>query len=152
MSLHEKHQLSARRAPSSLLKKTPGGGCIFSTCLKGSRYLHLTQQGVVAGVGGEVLLKDRHSACESHVSTATEQGDPREAEDGGHQRGIGDSSQTLDAAFEAAWTQGRENAAVTNKMPLGLHEHHMLAEKVLLFHLPLQTLWLIAQHPEGHWG
>lgn len=97
--------------------KTSGAGCTFRTFLKGSRYLHLTQQGVVTGVGGEVLLKDRHSAGESHVSTATEQGDPREAEDGGNQRGIGDSSQTLDAAFEAAWTQRRENA-VTSKMHL----------------------------------
>lgn len=76
--------------------------------LKGSRYLHITQHGMVPDVGGEVLLKNRHSACKSHMSTATEQSHPREAEDGGHQRGVGDSSQTLDAAFEATWTQRRE--------------------------------------------
>lgn len=73
---------------------------------------------MVAGVGGEVLFKNRHGARESHMSAATEQGDSGEAEDGGHQRGIGDSSQTLDAAFEAAWIQRRENAAVTAKMSL----------------------------------
>lgn len=82
---------------------------------RGSQYLHLTQQGVVTGVGGEVLLKDRHGARQGHVPAATEQGDPREAEDGGHQRGVGDPSQTLDAAFKAAWTQRREKAAVTGE-------------------------------------
>lgn len=73
---------------------------------------------MVTSVGGEVLFKNRHGARESHMSAATEQGDSREAEDGGHQRGIGDSSQTLDAAFEAAWTQRRENTAVMAKMSL----------------------------------
>lgn len=72
---------------------------------------------MVAGVGGEVLLQDRHGARQSHVPTAAEQGDPREAEDGGHQRGVGDSAQTLDAAFKAAWTQGRENTAGKGKTP-----------------------------------
>lgn len=56
---------------------------------------------MVTGVGGEVLLKNCHGACKSHMSTATEQGDSRETQDGGHQGGIGNSSQTLDAAFEA---------------------------------------------------
>lgn len=64
-----------------------------------------------------MLLKDRHGARESHVPTAAEQGDPGEAEDGGHEGGVGDSSQTLDAAFKAAWTHRRENAAVTGKTP-----------------------------------
>ena len=63
------------------------------------------------------MLEDRHGARESHVPTAAEQGDAGEAEDGGHQGGVGDSAQTLDAAFEAAWTQGRENAAVKGKPP-----------------------------------
>ena len=72
---------------------------------------------MVTGVGGEVLLQDCHGACQSHVPTAAEQGDTRDAEDGGHQGGVGDSAQTLDAAFKAAWTQGRENTAGKGKMP-----------------------------------
>lgn len=71
---------------------------------------------MVPGVGGEVLLENRHSACESHMSTATEQSHPGEAEDGGHQRGVGDSSQTLDAAFEATWAQRREDASVMDQL------------------------------------
>lgn len=117
--------------------KTSWGGCILNPFLKGSRYLHLTQQGVVTGVGGEVLLKNRHGARESHMPTATEQGDSGEAEDGGHQRGIGDSSQTLDATFEAAWTQRRENAAVTGKMPLVFMRPHISRECFRIFPLTL---------------
>lgn len=123
----------------------------FKYIFKGKWYLHLTQQGVVTGVGGEVLLQNGHSARESHMPTATEQGDPGEAEDGGHQRGIGDSSQTLDAALKAAWTQRRENAAVVDKMPPVSRTPH-IAEKVPLFHLPSHALWLMAQHPKGQWG
>lgn len=46
---------------------------------KGKGYLHFTQQGVVTGVGREVLLKNCHGARESHMPTATEQGHSREA-------------------------------------------------------------------------
>lgn len=72
---------------------------------------------MVTGVGGEVLLQDGHGARQGHMPTAAEQGHPREAEDGGHQGGVGDSSQTLDAALEAAWTRRRENAARKGQVP-----------------------------------
>lgn len=78
---------------------------------------YLAQQGMVTGVGGEVLLQDGHGARQGHMPTAAEQGHPREAEDGGHQGGVGDSSQTLDAALEAAWTRRRENAARKGQVP-----------------------------------
>lgn len=47
--------------------------------------------------------------------TAAEQGDTREAEGWWPPGGVGDSAQTLDAAFKAAWTQGRENTAGKGK-------------------------------------
>lgn len=55
-------------------------------------YLHFTQQSMVSGSRGEVLLKDGLGACERHMAAATEQGDPREAENGCHQRSIWHSS------------------------------------------------------------
>lgn len=118
--------------------------------LQGSRYLHLTQQSMVTGVGREVLLKNRHGAREGHVPTATEQGDPGEAEDGGHQRGIGDSSQTLDAAFKAAWTQRRENAVVTGKRSPSSSTPHLRREDSPL-PSPLSCS-VLAGHAEGQGG
>ena len=56
---------------------------------------------MITGDLGEVVLQDGDGACKGHMSTATEQGHPREAQDGGHQRCIRDPAQTLDAALEA---------------------------------------------------
>lgn len=59
---------------------------------KWEAYLHFTQQSMVTGSRGEVLLKDRHSSCERHMAAATKQRYPREAENGCHERSIWHSS------------------------------------------------------------
>lgn len=66
---------------------------------------YLAQQGMVTCVGGETWIKNHHCDHKSHMCTATEQGNSREAEDSGHQRGGGDFSQTPDAVFEADHSQ-----------------------------------------------
>lgn len=125
--LERKATLSCQES-SLVFLQTSRDSRISNTFPQGSGYLHLTQQGVVTGVGGEVLLKNRHRARQGHMPAATEQGDPGEAEDGGHQGGVGDPSQTLDAAFKAAWTQRRENAAVTGKTSLSASTAHLCRE------------------------
>lgn len=55
---------------------------------------------MVAGDLGEVVLQDGDGAGEGHVSAATEEGHSGEAQDGGHQRGIGDAAQTLDTTLK----------------------------------------------------
>lgn len=55
-------------------------------------YLHFTQQSMVSGSRGEVLLEDGHGSRERHVAAATKQRNPREAENGCHERSIWHSS------------------------------------------------------------
>ena len=64
--------------------------------------LHQGQGGVVGGGGGEVVLQHGQGAGQRHMTAAAEERHAREAQDGGHQRGIGHTAQTLDAALEAS--------------------------------------------------
>lgn len=73
--------------------------CIF--CAVRRSHSHVGEHGVVAGDLGEVGFQDGHCAGESHVSTATEEGDAGEAQDGGHQWGVRHAAETFDAALEA---------------------------------------------------
>lgn len=72
--------------------------------------LHHGEGGVVAGDPGEVVLQHGQGAGERHVAAAAEQGHTWEAQDGGHQGGVGHPAQTLDAALEAScrgrWREG----------------------------------------------
>ena len=79
------------------------GGCV-------PLYSHVGQQGVAAGHGAEVGLQEADGAGQRHVSAAAEQRHAREAQDGGHQRGVRDPAQALDAALEAA-CRGRHQGA-----------------------------------------
>lgn len=74
-------------------------------CFWGS--LHHGEGGVVAGDSGEVVLQHGQGAGQRHVATAAEQRHAWEAEDGGHQRGVGHPAQTFDAALEAS-CRGRQ--------------------------------------------
>ena len=69
--------------------------------------LHQGQGGVVRGDTREVVLQHGQGARQSHVTTATEERHAGEAQDGGHQRGVGNATQTLDAALEASY-RGRQ--------------------------------------------
>ena len=51
--------------------------------------LHQGQGGVVRGFLGEVVLQHGQGARQSHVTAAAEQRHAGEAQDGGHQRGVG---------------------------------------------------------------
>lgn len=62
---------------------------------------------MVAGDPGEVVLQEGQGAGERHVAAAAEQGHAGEAEDGGHQRGVGHPAQTLEAALGAS-CRGRD--------------------------------------------
>lgn len=64
--------------------------------------LHEGEGLVVAGHSGEVGLQHGQGAGQRHVATAAEQSHSREAEDGGHQRGVRHTAQTLDAALETS--------------------------------------------------
>ncbi len=66
---------------------------------------------MVAGDLGEVVLQHGQGAGKRHVAAAAEQGHAREAEDGGHQGGVGHAAQTLDAALEAS-CRGRQREAL----------------------------------------
>lgn len=54
---------------------------------------------------GEVRLQDGEGSSQGHVTTATEQSHSRETQDGGHQRGVGDAPETLNAAVQATCTK-----------------------------------------------
>lgn len=69
--------------------------------------LHQGEGGVVAGDPREVVLHHRQGASQRHVAAAAEESHAREAEDGGHQGGVGHPAQTLDAAFEASCRRRR---------------------------------------------
>lgn len=79
---------------------------------------------MVTCVGGETWIKNHHHDHKSHTCTATEQGNSREAEDSGHQRGVRDFSQTPDAVFEAdhSWKPVGSEWALGSKAPLGQAE------------------------------
>lgn len=71
--------------------------------------LHHGEGGMVAGDAGEVVLQHGQGAGQRHVAAAAEQSHAWEAEDGGHQGGVGHPAQTLDAALEASCRRrGRE--------------------------------------------
>ena len=57
---------------------------------------------MVRGDLGEVVLQHGQGAGQRHVAAAAEQRHAGEAEDGGHQGGVGHPAQTLDAALEAS--------------------------------------------------
>lgn len=69
--------------------------------------LHGGEGGMVGGDRGEVVLQHGEGAGQRHVTTAAEQSHTAEAEDGGHQRGVGHPPQTLDAALEASYRGGQ---------------------------------------------
>lgn len=62
---------------------------------------------MVRGHPREVVFQHGQGAGQCHVAAAAEQGHAGEAEDGGHQRGVGHPAQTLDAALEAS-CRGRQ--------------------------------------------
>ncbi len=57
---------------------------------------------MVRGDAREVVFHHGHSARKCHMPTAAEQSNTRKAQDGGHQGGVRDAAQTLDATLEAA--------------------------------------------------
>lgn len=63
---------------------------------------------MVGGDPGEVVLQHGQGAGQRHMAAAAEQRHAWEAEDGGHQWGVGHSAQTLDAALEASCKKGRQ--------------------------------------------
>lgn len=71
--------------------------------------LHHSEGGVVARYPGEVVLHHGQGPSQRYVATSAEQGHTYEAEDGGHQRGIGHPTQTLDAALEASYRGGEKD-------------------------------------------
>lgn len=77
------------------------------TWIRNSVDLHHSEGGVVARYPGEVILQHGQSPSQRYVATSAEQSHTYEAEDGGHQRGIGHPAQTLDAALEASY-RGRQ--------------------------------------------
>lgn len=78
-----------------------------SWCLIHSEDLHHGEGGMVGGDPGEMVLQHGQGAGQRHMAAATEQSHAWEAEDGGHQGGVGHPAQTLDAAFEAS-CRGRQ--------------------------------------------
>lgn len=64
---------------------------------------YVGKHGMVASDLGEVVLQNGDGASEGHMATATEEGHPGEAEDGSHQRGVGDTTQTLDTALKTTF-------------------------------------------------
>ncbi len=65
-------------------------------------HLHISESSMVRGDAREVVFHHGHSARKCHMPTAAEQSNTRKAQDGGHQRGVRDAAQTLDATLEAA--------------------------------------------------
>lgn len=65
-------------------------------------HLHINEGSMVGGDARKVVFHHGHSARKCHMPTAAEQSHTRKAQDGGHQRGIGDTAQALDATLEAA--------------------------------------------------
>lgn len=79
---------------------------------------HHSEGGVVARYPGEVILQHGMSPSQRYVATSAEQSHAYEAEDGGHQRGIGHPAQTLDAALEASFAL---LSLVLSLLCVGLH-------------------------------
>lgn len=65
-------------------------------------HLHINKGSMVRGDARKVVFHHGHSARKCHMPTAAEQSHTRKAQDGGHQRRIGDTAQTLDATLKAA--------------------------------------------------
>lgn len=63
---------------------------------------------MVRGHRGEVVVQHGQGAAQRHVAAPAEQSHAYEAQDGGHQRGVGHPPQTLDAALEASYKEREE--------------------------------------------
>lgn len=84
----------------------------YPSASRRSEDLHGGEGGVVAGDPGEVVLQQRQGPGQCDVPTPAEQGHAREAEDGGHQRGVGHPAQTLEAALGASCRGGQTEALI----------------------------------------
>lgn len=71
-------------------------------------YLHISQCPMIAKCCGEVVFQDGDCTGERYMAAPTKEGHTGEAEDGGDQGSVGNTAQTLDAAFKAAWTHKQQ--------------------------------------------
>lgn len=69
------------------------------------------------------MFQDGDSASERHVAAAAEEGHTREAQDGGHQGGVGDATQAFDAALKAT-CRGTEGQELSQAVCDHLCHHH----------------------------